>query len=223
MAITPTWILCTYRTGSTFLAKSLNDTNLFDPHFKEHFKKHQIKSGMYNDGVPQFAKVHRDLFLNLFDDTYDNKNIHEINKIFPDIKFIHLRRKNIIDQAISHYISHATQKYVIFDKKELKEFQNININFDAKEIYRLYKNIKKNYDAWLPFLSHQKYIDVYYEDLVRNSKEIFDEIMKFIGIENTDGLTFESYTYKQKHPQKDDIEQNFLKYLRQRRKRRRKL
>ena len=216
MAIKPTWILCTYRTGSTYLASSLNSTGLFEPNFKEHFKDHQIEAGYYDKKIPKFAKVHRNLFLNLFKDKY--KGIHKVNKFYPNIQFIHLRRKNIIDQTLSHYFAAICKKFVVYEKDDLKKFQNTHVEYDKKKLYNLYKVIKKNYNSWYKFLDGQNYIDVYYEDLLQKPTEKFIEILNFIGVKKPEKISIEPYNLKQSHPQKEEIKNKFTKFLKRKEK-----
>ena len=101
----PIWILSGPRTGSSFIASVLNDTKIFSPFFREWFHNNNIKEifcdkklmSPFDYKWPKFAKVHEDHFQKI-QKMFPLLNIEEV---IPKLKFIHLRRKNLIKQAIS--------------------------------------------------------------------------------------------------------------------------
>ena len=64
----PVWILSGPRTGSSFISSVLNDTNLFEPAFREWFHHNNINEifrgkkslSPFDYKWPLFAKVHED-------------------------------------------------------------------------------------------------------------------------------------------------------------------
>lgn len=214
--IAPVWILSEARTGSTFLSNTLNETKIFNPIFKEYFHDDKINKFFIDKGLlshfnskwPKFAKVHGTHFANI----RKSFPILKIKKLIPDLKFIHLRRKNLVKQAISTYFCRKTKYFIIKNKKDLRKYKKINVNYNEEDILNIYNSIIFRFNFWEPILTKQNYINVYYEELINNPKKTFLKIFKFIGVKMPATLNTKS-TLVQSHPFKKVYEEMFVEFL----------
>lgn len=208
--VEPFWILCHSRTGSQFLMSMLNNTKLFNPKIIEHFHQKQFNDGCYkNVKIPKYANVKRCLYKANFKDQYKNK----IKKLYPNIKFIHLRRKNIIDSVISNYLSNSSKIFITKNYNKLKEFQNTKIPYDEKKILDMYLSSLRLFDSWTNFLHGEKCYEIFYEDLKADPERIFFEVIDFLKIKPSKELYNPQGTLIQSHPLKEEFKRRFRKFL----------
>jgi len=215
-SIDPVWILSEARTGSTFLSNTLNETKFFNPIFKEYFHDDKMNKFFrdkelllhFNSKWPKFAKMHGTHFANI----RKSFPILKIKKLIPNLKFIHLRRKNLVKQAISLYFCSKTKYFIVKNKKDLNKYKKIKVDYNEENILNIYNKMIFRFNFWKPILTNQNYIDVYYEDLIDNPKKTFLKIFKFIGIEMPDNLNTKS-TLVQSHPLKKVYEKMFIEFL----------
>ena len=182
----PCWIIAGRRTGSCFLTSLLNNTNLFDPTFEDYFvycrrRNEPYKLMPYNKFHPAYWKEQG---LNL-NETIDA--INQVKSCFPDIKFVRLKR-NFIDTTVSDYIQRETKMFKVYESEteivetylktkirvsedKLKELVSWNM-----ELYILESNICKELGD---------YLEIEYNDLIKDPKNELNKILKFIGYNDT--------------------------------------
>ncbi|WP_417459283.1 Stf0 family sulfotransferase [Kordiimonas sp.] len=119
---------------------------------------------------------------------------------------IWIKRKNIIAQAVSHYIAHHNQQWASFHeaKGEVPEY-----DFDAIE--RIVSScLKHNSDAELSLtVLNQPYHTVWYEDLIRKPFVTIRRIALFIDEPFEKLGKRKSMFQKQAHSAKDEFEARF--------------
>ena len=217
----PCWILCTPRTGSSFLCELLNNSGSF-PEMKHNSLKNyrcplekgqafsewcRLYDGFYDfiENPPPYSKIIFHQFFEVmnniskekrygvgfYKEKYDNEKAIKISKkysakyimnsIFPDIKYILLKR-NPISNAVSIYFSRITKKYHIYDYNSLKEYLNSKIEIDDFKLLKCYKDSKLNNNIWLNFLGKEKFLSINYDDLINKTEDTLENISDYIGI-----------------------------------------
>ena len=212
----PVWILSGPRTGSSFISSVLNETKIFDPVFNECFHDDWIKEifsdvkllSPFNYNWPKFAKVHEAHFEKI-QKMFPSLNIKEV---IPDLKFIHLRRKNLIKQTISEFFANKTNIYIIKNKKKLNKYKELKVDYDEKIMLHYYKKAIIRFNSWEPLLIKENHIDIFYEELIDNPKETFLKIFNFLEIIPPNNLNIKS-TLIQYHPLKEEYEKKFTDFL----------
>jgi LPS sulfotransferase NodH len=136
----------------------------------------------------------------------------KIEEVIPNLKFIHLRRKNLIKQTISEFFARKTNVYFVKNKKELTEYQELKVDYDEDTMLDYYKKAIIRFNSWKPLLTKENHINIFYEELIDNPKEIFLKIFDFIGIIATTKLNIEA-TLITSHPLKEEYEKRFTDFL----------
>jgi LPS sulfotransferase NodH len=174
------WILCDIRTGSTYLSGLLNGTGLFPLYEKRAFdewfarKRNFIPDKeTFISKPPLYAKVLIDQFNKLF--TVADKPLIE-SKV-PNLKYILLRRKDIVAQAVSYYIADMTG-YILTPKNY--SAWNTPVVYDEAEIRKRYKILKDNYEIWMPYLEGSDYLEIDYETLVAEPKKTLIKVLDYL-------------------------------------------
>ena len=184
------------RTGSTSLARVLAEspdvTMALEP-FHPDFTKWNPGETNYHSQVKSkkaMLKAIDKLFskysaIKVLDYQLPKKLYHEL-LIRPDVKILFLRRKNLVDAAISNAIGEQTGKWNKYDsEKSYTKFKPLNVEKLTKWMEYVgglsnyyYSYLKKNRKAdFLPLA----YEDLFFEDLEKN-KKILEKICKFLGI-----------------------------------------
>lgn len=187
----PCWILTNPRSGSTWLCRMLNATGLFgdqrpngNPEFKpldgsfpntwtEHCNPFWFNQKTYN-GVYKYVHKFKPAVNKLQKFQFDviftqNGKIpifsakEKITSWYPEMKYIYLKRKDVIAQSLSYYMA----KY-----DEFIDWQ----------ILKCYNEAQQYETNWLPFLGKSNYLEIYYEDLVKDPISKIKEVLDFIGI-----------------------------------------
>lgn len=206
--IFPIWILAVPRCGSSYLVDVLNSTNLFDPRFKELNLDYDSKQTVMTN-PPKFLKLQR-----IF---YDIKGFKDEEKEFiiqkhPNIKFIVIQRKNIIEQSVSHYFCEKSKIWFLKNKKDYDLYLGKKIEIDDKLLLDLYYRNLKYVNCWKNFTKDFEHIEVFYEDLIENKKKFFEDISNFLKIKNIYNICNKSQMIKMKRNE-TDYYCNYLKEL----------
>lgn len=168
--INPTWIVTTGRTGSSYLVSCLN--NALDRIQYQGQKFGEWFSRQKPSPLPHFAKVHRIQFLQFFDDSIKET----ILNLYPKIKFIHLRRRDIFATTISLYFAEKTN---LWNTTNAQLTRNKSISFDEQHILRLYCRVRNRYHCWDHFLVNTDHFALDYEELFQS----FDKISNYLNFE----------------------------------------
>lgn len=207
--ISPTWILAVPRCGSSFLVDVLNSTDLFDPKFKEFNLDYDYKEQIVKN-PPKFIKLQR-----IF---YDRKGFKDEEKDFllkkhPNIRFIVIQRKNIIEQTVSHYFCEKTKIWFLKNKEDYKSYLNKKIEIDNQLLLNLYKINLSYFNCWKNFTKDLNHIEVFYEDLIENKKEFFDKISNFLKIKNIFEIAEKSKVIKMKRKETEFYYEHLKKLI----------
>lgn len=198
----PCWILCTPRSGSTYLSGILNQTNLFQPPFSEYlgWKKKAFIHPRDLQSPPTFCKVlhvHLNRIFqspNLLEDIpcdhplqfmKPQKNYRLfIEKQMPNIRFILLTRKDTIAQAVSYCVTAEVSKvqgksfFQITSPRQQTEFKETLVSISDETLFKYYLACR-NYDTiWDDFLEDSDFFDLKYEDI---SDATISELLKYSG------------------------------------------
>lgn len=225
------WILCTPRTGSSFLCELLNNTKAFpafdhpglvkrrgpleiDQSFNEwprlFYGPADFASNpppyckmIFHQYVETFGNVSKSKRYNIgwYPFTHDARFMEEVstrynsdyvNKLFPDIKYIHLVR-NAIDHAVSLYIARSTKKYHIYTQEDLSAYMNMDISVNQSRLLEAYKDALEYRNSWKWFLKgDEKIIEVEYEDLILDPSKVLKNIGSFLELDLDSNLSLTS-------------------------------
>jgi LPS sulfotransferase NodH len=183
--IVPYFIFFTARSGSTFLTHELRGTSVLScPHewfnpgiiaktnMKEKFSfpeytKNTVEKNVSKNGVFG-SEIHWIALIAL-------NAIVPVEKIFPNkIRWFYLRRRNLVAQAISHFIAVQSR---IFHSYQLTEtgLEAIRVvKYDAEliklEIIKILHQ-EANFEGWLRSF-HVEPVRIYYEELIEDPKKV---------------------------------------------------
>lgn len=187
-------ICMTPRSGSTYLGSLFRENGLGDA--KEHLR---IAGNQMRDFVNQCgAKSYGD-FIRALVEGYASSNYFSIKadwlqfrpfyhfggfqKYFQNAKFIYLSRKDILSQAISHFIAGQTGYGHTTQIKDSNKFELLQ--FDYKGILAEISEIQSRAKAWEMFFSLERIepLRLYYEDLRDNPAGTLTQIVAFLNVE----------------------------------------
>lgn len=156
------------------------------------------------------------------DSTIRKYNSEWVKTIFPDIRYLKLKR-NPIAHAVSLYFARHTKKYHIYDKENLTNYLNTKIDLDISKLLECHSDVMVSNSCWNPFLSEKdNVLDVNYENLISNPYEELSKIKNFLQVDcdinNAIDLTINSNKriYKMTRPEAHEYENklsNILKTL----------
>ena len=128
---------------------------------------------------------------------------YEIDELFPKAKFIYIRRKDLLGQAVSLAKARKTGSW-ISAQKPVRE-----VSYSCAAIERALKDIVRDNARWEYLFSRRgwPYFELYYEDFLKNPKQMIEEIALFLGAELKSDLNFRFDQLPQK--QGDNTNQEF--------------
>lgn len=183
------WILSTPRTGGNYLSIILNQIDQFEKvcngvAFEEWLSASDIyqtndKFDMqkFTTNPPACLNLHYLRAISKFGDF--NKDY--IKSFVPQGKFIVLKRRDILDQAVSFYVAKATGRFRIY--KEVEEhYLKQEVKIDDKLLLNSYQTISSFADGWKEFQDDQDSITVFYEDLLNYPVDTVRVILDFLHI-----------------------------------------
>ena len=187
----PCWIICTPRSGSTYLSHILNNSGDFTSNFSEYlgWKRGQFLSPTNLEvSAPKFCKVLHVHLNRIFYEPNRLENIpfndiqqflkpsmdarKYIEKCLPGIRFILLKRRDKIAQAVSYCMTSAisacnhTSYFNILTEESQIEFKNTEILISDDELLSYYNTILKYENVWDDFIvGSDNIFNIYYEDI----------------------------------------------------------
>jgi LPS sulfotransferase NodH len=201
-------IITTNRTGSTVLRRTLNDhpaLNVEDEIFlfddKGYFEK--LREKVAYEVYPRYELRELNwesdlipLILSMFEH-YNGfkiqicaKQIHKNNpawvflSLMPDLKIIHMRRRNKIDQMISLELANARDIWHLNKDQENPEISPIHVN---PETCITRARHFEHYECYFKKLfCLRDSMEVWYEDLNEDIDRVVGRVQKFLGVEQMD-------------------------------------
>lgn len=103
---------------------------------------------------------------------------------WPQLKVIHLKRQNLLQQYISLKIAKKTQKWSAISSASKLPAKERKIVIDANDLFR-YLEALENWEAtYLPLFQHSPILEVTYEELVNEQKRVLQEVVGFLELHN---------------------------------------
>ncbi len=119
--------------------------------------------------------------------------VHEmLRSLLPDLHYIHIRRRDLVEQAISQWkLSHT--RVAVVRAGEATPPPRRRPQFDFRAIDRLVGRIAANNEAWDRYFAEFgiEPFRVVYEDLIDSYEETARQALDFLGIEIPRNLSFQ--------------------------------
>ena len=113
-------------------------------------------------------------------------DIEILSELFPNPKFVFIRRRNLVKQAISMEIGKQTGVYLIPKKNSEKSSarREQRLFFRPFNIYRYKQGVERRIRQWRLFFEKHDlpFFEVVYEDLVNDFDTIMHQVIKFSGV-----------------------------------------
>ena len=172
------FILSCARSGTTLLTESLNTHSEIDC-YKEEFNPSALRKTNFKE---KFNKIYKDTNkvtgCKIFYDHLTENQWRFIQN--QNLKVIHLIRNNCLRTFTSLKICESGNAWVN-ETGKIKPIEKRRIKIDLKEYlkykHELYKNINWGYNYF-----KTDYIEIYYEDLVKNFDATMLQIQDFLGV-----------------------------------------
>lgn len=194
-------IASTPRCGSTLLGQLLWRSNLagapheyFHPmHAKDYYERWSVDSiDDYVELLKRWRTTKNGIFgvkLHYYQIAEFGVNYDDISRLLDKPKYIFIRRKTKIRQAISLVRAQQTNQYAVHDASDVKE-GDYNFESIRDQFFRLI-NEENQWAAY--FKEHQiSPLEVWYEDLAQNYAHTLEQVFKFLSIDyDSDDLSTE--------------------------------
>ena len=215
----PCWILAHWRSGSYYLASLLNTTDRFEPHFdewlcggydldEEPWKRPWPKWRRFGESItkeqvlqtlPPYLKIHPVNYWSLF--TTEDKE--QIEAALPGLRYIWLRRRDLMATTASFYLSRHTDHWVAYEDDEVNKHAAIQVPLIRKELAYDYSEVIRWQTRWEDYLQGSPRLEIYYEDIIDNPEKI-NEVLNFLGVDD-EKPWWEYATKKFRHPQAKEV------------------
>jgi len=206
--MTPLWIICHPRTGSTLLSDLLSHTGLFPAfdHPNIRNKMGKLQEGLaFNEWLrlytsikefeghpPPYNKCIYHQWKELTGDvaTYNGRYLESI---LPGIRFIHLRRTNIPEHATSIYFARLlndkcreqfkeSSAYHIYKQEDLVTYFGLEVDFNKELAMAAWNEVLAYKDAWKGFA--ENCLEITFEDLMNDQESTLVKILAWLGFHN---------------------------------------
>jgi LPS sulfotransferase NodH len=217
VAMNSCWILCTERTGSTYLADLLNSTGIWGDQstndvatgrvdrFTEYYCD-RFFDPAHLEVLPRFNKITWWQFTNYFSEDF------EVEAHLPDIRFVRLKRDDTKAVAVSYYIAKrfaqwlsekyglAEERWNVHQQSVLEEFQKVEIPINRFELKRLYQKAQEDRFLWDGFLRGREFLEFDYQDLLSTPMQVVENVLVYINAEGSPDLDWPKLPLKAVHP-----------------------
>ncbi len=206
------WLEPEFKTGRHPIVELLPDQP--DKFLDYIFDKGMGPNGVFGCNVFSWSQRPFSKYINLLETIphcEKAKGIDALKKIFPNLHFIHLTRRNRLRQAISVVKARQTDIFSKLKGIEKKYEKEPAYNYEEIKYWREYLDKSDIYwDGFFHGIGIEPF-RVVYEDLVENYEETALVILDFLGIKHPPDLQFAPrYFLKQADHINDEWEQKFL-------------
>jgi LPS sulfotransferase NodH len=106
-----------------------------------------------------------------------------LRNVFPDLRFIWLRRENCVAQAISHYRAIRSGRWSEA-AREPAPAEPVDIPYNGAEILRLTQGAERDASFWARFLAgaEETTLPLTYEQLAADFPETVRRVLDFLGL-----------------------------------------
>lgn len=211
-------IVGTQRSGSNYVCSVLRSIPGFgDPreyfspvHIHEENKRIQAREDAISFAKSLITTVPENTYFGFkihylqFFENFINKKV-KLHDAFPEMSVIFLRRSNIMAQAISLWKAELTQSWVSNMESQREPY------YKFEEIRKRYFDLKIHDLMWEKYLSDEKipYLNIIYEDMEKNEKKFFFNILAFLGETERFGQIKKPSIKKQANTQSQEWEVRF--------------
>lgn len=174
------WLLSTPRTGSHYLSTILNEClgyHAIDEWLGINTAWYKGEKKIQPSDIPDYVNLHWHHCRRIFGQT----DLDFIKRIAPDVKFVVMRRKDIIAQSASLCVAYISKVWQIHGNAQLDAYQKKDVIITDKDIIRFYESIRSYRNAWSDFVE-DNCICCYYEDLYANPYSIVEQITTSMGL-----------------------------------------
>ncbi len=111
-------------------------------------------------------------------------SLKELESRFPQVKWIVLYRKNILDQYLSHKIAFRTDQWLRTRSSDLPKLESARVNLPIRSLLGFRRRVLKRYESALEVRGiHDRSLWISYEELSEDPQKLFDEaIFPFLGL-----------------------------------------
>lgn len=174
------WLLSTPRTGSHYLSTILNEClgyHAIDEWLGIHTAWYKGEKKIEACDIPDYVNLHWHQCRRVFGQT----NLDFIKQIAPDVKFVVMKRKDIIAQTASYYVAFKSKVWRLRNDNQLNIYRRRDIPIKDNEIIKSYEDIRSWSNAWSDFVDNG-HTCCYYEDLYSNPYPIVESIIGLLGL-----------------------------------------
>lgn len=166
------YILSYPRSGSSYFMNVLNSTGLFDPILDEHL--HPGKDEIF---LNHKLLINNYLFVN------NQFTLKEISERYPSIKFIHLKRRDIIGRTVSLFFIIKDIRLLSNGDYYIKPFRNsLKNKIMLLSLYNALKIHENKFDEIIK-KNELEVLTIYYSDIMANKKKEFSKVFKYLDID----------------------------------------
>lgn len=212
-------IASTGRSGSHFLGHKLIEHGGAGVPF-EYFNsgnmakwKYILKINKHEDFVKKIRSIRCSPSTGVFSAKIHYSQLEELAPYSPfkkmgNVKYIHVKRRNVLKQAISMSIARQTGKWI----SEMPS-NGVVPNYSRNEIEQEMRAIIRDNASWYFFFAQNgiDFKEVIFEDLINNTDQVLQDVYDFIGIDSNANVNVE---LKSINKQSNSVNEQWLeKYL----------
>ncbi|MEZ9642903.1 Stf0 family sulfotransferase [Vibrio cyclitrophicus] len=150
--------------------------------WKEKFGKHNISELILDIIKSRTSECSGVFSIKLHYSHIEDIGIEKIQEMFPNAKYIFIRRENITKQAISMVIAKQTGKWI-----NNMPGNGVTPSYSRKLIDLEIKDIIKDNASWIYYLNSNRidYHEVVFENYLKDPTSEINEILRYCGIEES--------------------------------------
>ena len=178
------WILSTPRTGGNYLSCLLNLTGWFpklngqDRAFDEWLSIHfNSDAKLFQKNPPACLNIH---FLQ-YQKILNAPALADFESIIPGLKYIVLKRRDVLAQAVSFYIAKESGTWRLYSELEQSRYLQKNLDIHQDKLLNAYEHVKNSNILWDNHISGREILEVFYEDLRDNPEHELLRIAEYFS------------------------------------------
>lgn len=111
-------------------------------------------------------------------------SLDALDALFPNIRFLHLYREDVLGQAISHVRAQISGEWILRDQNALQQRRDKELPYEFQRLNEAVLEIQAMHQAWSRFLqpASDRLLEISYESLLDDLQGSMKRIRDFLAI-----------------------------------------
>lgn len=130
---------------------------------------------------PDVSAVGFKIFYDQPDKLRNGKKIWQYLADMPDLKIIHLKRRNLFNAYVSLKIASKTNSWLVTHKRQIRD--DVRVSLRYRGCMHFFSSIQKSISLYNNIFGDKQHLEIFYEDMVSDGPACMTKVQTFLNVD----------------------------------------